>query len=702
MIVPSVTMCSFQSESCSSSDSKLYFGEVSGISNQDLNYRHVDTQRTKAYDGLQLNKSMNSSIRTANSLSQSRLESCDTANDDASSKQLVSSICMSPDSTNLYTSSSYCRTSEQLSHETSLRSIEKSSTDCSESGEHSFISEYQKEKLIPNGAGRAYLHMDRKSGSHINQNEAKDFSSILTDSLLNIDTLPESIKSAPQLSSYLNEDPIQRFHARHYDKLNQYMVFVHNYLPIPIAITVEKCQGSKVTAYILSKYSNMHMRNALTLTAKSMKCNSNKDRSKPLQKTCSNLILHFACQKHYSQCLYPGSLHNRCFSVKTKHYVFWMQLLVLEVQFHHAKPVHITHPSMCLLRNLWSELISDNLHNLSCNESDINPLKTYGFRRCSRNNSGTSGSASVFGYPIRQPEVLTNKELRTESKIRARNSFKIRSRKKQKCQSSFFFLATHSYPTIEHLDSLLKELKETGYFALFQMQETKMSKGYSSRVEWDCFVCASGNGVWKDHCAESSGIIGINGRSQDISAQKNVFNLYYELNPLNPRLTGTLKIKHIKIIPRALAWITSWQVQEFKLENGFIAWKNYLEAKHKISWPTLPNFRDSREKSNTQSFYKNVSSIKTRTGKDWFYLAVDKIVNVKGNYQTGTSYLDHLEIETSDHGTWLVKPHLNGYCDALHRSSTVNPTKDHLISDYLNLWLRGLQIAMVRFKDEIL
>lgn len=75
---------------------------------------------------------------------------------------------------------------------------------------------------------------------------------------------------------------------------------------------------------------------------------------------------------------------------------------------------------------------------------------------------------------------------------------------------------------------------------------------------------------------------------------------------------------------------------------------------------------------------------------------MDEILHIKGNYQKGTPHLDHLEIQTCDHGTWLVKPHLNGYCSDLLKSNTVNSTRDRLISDYLDLWLRGLQIAMVR------
>lgn len=376
--------------------------------------------------------------------------------------------------------------------------------------------------------------------------------------------------------------------------------------------------------------------------------------------------------------------------------------MVLEVQFHHTKPVDITHSSMCLLRNMWNELTNENLHNLSCNASDLNPSKTYGDSPNNKNNNVTAGPEPIYGSALRQPETLIDKELYTESKIRAWNSLNAESKKKRKRQWSFFFIATHSYPTTKHLYKLLKELKENGYFELFQMKKTKMPKAYTEKVEWDCFVCGSSNEVWKNHSAGTVGMTRINGRKQhEISVQGNVFNLDYKLNPLNPRLTGTLKMKHIKTIPRALAWITSWQVREFKLEDGFIAWK-YFETKHNISWSKLPIFKAGCEKSNQQSSYRDISSkrwdssLKARAKKNWFYLSVDEILHVKGNYQKGTPHLDHIEIETYDHGTWLVKPHLNGYYSDLRKSNTVNPTRDRLISDYLDLWLRGLQIAMVR------
>ncbi|CAH8624079.1 unnamed protein product [Schistosoma mattheei] len=698
MMGPGATMCSFQSESCKSNDSELYFGETSGVSNQDLNYQCVDTESMKLYSGLVLTGSTNSSIKNRNNLSQLKMESCDIDGDDYTfSEHFVSSICMLSESSNSYATSSYLHPSEQLSHESSLRFIGKSSTDCSESDKQDSRLEKQKEKLISNDAGKGYQHMDQRSSRRLGQNKGRNFSFTLANDIFNINRSSESIKSALQLSSHLTDDPIQHFHARHYAKLSQYMMFVHNHLPIPIAITVENSRGSTVSAYIFKKNSDTHMRNTLHfLGADSLKFNPNKKSSKPLQKISSNLILHFACQKHCSQCLYPGPLQNKCFSVKTKYYVFWMQLLVLEVQFHHTKPVHITHSSMCLLRNMWNELTNESLHNLSCHGSDLNPLKTYGDSPHNTNNNATSGPEPIHGSPLRQPETLIGKELYTESKIRAWNSLKVKSKKKRKRQSSFFFIATHSYPTTKHLDKLLKELKEIGYFELFQMKKTKMPKAYTEKVQWDCFVCGSSDEVWKDHSAGTVCMTGINGRKKhETSVQGNVFNLDYELNPLNPRLTGTLKIKHIKTIPRALAWITSWQVREFKLEDGFIAWK-YFETKHNISWPKLPIFKAGCKKSNQQSSYGDVSSLKTRTKKNWSYLSVDEILHVKGNYQKGTPHLDHLEIETCDHGTWLVKPHLNEYCSDLLKSNTVNSTRDGLISDYLDLWLRGLQIAMVR------
>ncbi|CAH8670988.1 unnamed protein product [Schistosoma rodhaini] len=476
-MVPSATNCSFQSESCNSNDSQLCFGETSSVSNQDSNHQRVDTESMRSYTGSELTGSMKSSIENRNDLSQLKVESCD-IDDYTCSKHSVSSICMLSELGNSYTTSSYWHPSERLSQESLLRFIGKSSTDCSESDKQDLRSEKQKEKLISKSSGKGYQHMDRRSSRQIGHNKEKNFSFTLADDL-NINPFSESIKSVSQLASHLTDDPIQRFHARYYDKLSQYMMFVRNYLPIPIAITVEKSQGSTVSAYIFEKNSDTHIRNALNfLRAESLKFNLNKESSKPLQKISSSLILHFACQKHCSQCLYPGSLQNKCFSVKTKYYVFWMQLLILEVQFHHTKPVHITHSSMCLLRNLWNELTNESLHNLSCSGSDLNPLKAYGVSPCSRNNKATSGPEPIYGSPLRQPEILIGKQLYTESKVSAWNSLKTKSKKKRKRQSSFFFIATHSYPTFEQLGKLLKELKEIGYFELFQMKETKMPKAY--------------------------------------------------------------------------------------------------------------------------------------------------------------------------------------------------------------------------------
>ncbi|XP_018654666.1 hypothetical protein Smp_170040 [Schistosoma mansoni] len=235
-MVPSATTCSFQSESCNSNDSELCFGETSSVSNQDLNHQRVDTESMKLYTGSELTGSMNSSIENRDDLSQLKMESCDIDGDDYTcSKHFGSSICMLSELGNSYTTSSYWHPSEQLSQESSLRFIGKSSTDCSESDKQDLRSEKQKEKLISKSSGKKYQHMDRRSSRRIGHNKEKNFSFTLADDL-NINPFSESIKSVSQIASHLTDDPIQRFHARYYDKLSQYMMFVRNIFPFRFAL----------------------------------------------------------------------------------------------------------------------------------------------------------------------------------------------------------------------------------------------------------------------------------------------------------------------------------------------------------------------------------------------------------------------------------------------------------------------------------
>ncbi|KAH8866040.1 hypothetical protein EWB00_004666 [Schistosoma japonicum] len=452
-------LSSFHFESRRINNSTLCSKCAASILNQDLDCLHMDTELTRPYSRFKVKPI----IKTRDGLLHSRRACYDIGNgDETSSEHLLSSICKSSDSSNSHSFTSYWDPSEKLSYESSLVFIRKSNANIVESNEQSSRSK-KHEKFISDDIWKGHSSKD-------NQQEVQRS----VDSFNEINPISESSESALQLSPYLIDDPVQRFHARHYDKLYQYMMFVHSYLPIPVAITVEKYTGSKITAYILSDNSDKYERNVLHhLQTDSAYCNSNNKSSKSLQKISSNLILHFACNKHYSQCLYPGPLQNKCFSVKTKHSVYWMQLLILEVQFNRSKPLYITHPSMQLLRNLWNELKSDILHNLTCNKSEISPSNICVIGKNRENKNVTSRPASICDTLTKRREVLTNQKLQMNSKLHSRNSLKIKSKIKTRRQLGFFFIATRSYPTSKHLDGLCKELKEIGYFELFQMEKIK-------------------------------------------------------------------------------------------------------------------------------------------------------------------------------------------------------------------------------------
>ncbi|KAH8866041.1 hypothetical protein EWB00_004666 [Schistosoma japonicum] len=682
-------LSSFHFESRRINNSTLCSKCAASILNQDLDCLHMDTELTRPYSRFKVKPI----IKTRDGLLHSRRACYDIGNgDETSSEHLLSSICKSSDSSNSHSFTSYWDPSEKLSYESSLVFIRKSNANIVESNEQSSRSK-KHEKFISDDIWKGHSSKD-------NQQEVQRS----VDSFNEINPISESSESALQLSPYLIDDPVQRFHARHYDKLYQYMMFVHSYLPIPVAITVEKYTGSKITAYILSDNSDKYERNVLHhLQTDSAYCNSNNKSSKSLQKISSNLILHFACNKHYSQCLYPGPLQNKCFSVKTKHSVYWMQLLILEVQFNRSKPLYITHPSMQLLRNLWNELKSDILHNLTCNKSEISPSNICVIGKNRENKNVTSRPASICDTLTKRREVLTNQKLQMNSKLHSRNSLKIKSKIKTRRQLGFFFIATRSYPTSKHLDGLCKELKEIGYFELFQMEKIKSTERYPATVKWNCFVCENNNGVWENNLDVIGNITGTNRRQRNKFVQENAYNLDYKLNAFNPQFVGAVKIRHIKTVPRVLAWMISWEIQEFKLEDGYVAWRNCSKSKNKTICPSLPNSKAGCKMSNSKSSCKDISSerwhslFKTRTEKGWFYLPVDEILRVKGKYRNGSQYLDHIEIKTCDRGTWLLKPHLNEYPSGLHKSNREkNLNKDCLINDHLELWLRGLQIAMVR------
>ncbi|KAK4475930.1 hypothetical protein MN116_001171 [Schistosoma mekongi] len=706
MMDSNASLSSFQFGSCSINNPKLCSEYTTSILNQDLNCLHIDTESTRPYSHFKIKPV----IKTRNGLLHSRRECYDIENgDETSSEHLISSIYKSSDSSNSHTFTSYWHSPEKRSYESSLVFIRKSNANISESNEQSSGSEKRENIFISDAIWKEYSSKDdqhevQRSSKCIDHQKGKLFPFLLVDSFNKIDPISKSFESPLQLSLHLIDDPVQRFHARHYDKLYQYMMFVHSYLPIPVAITVEKYAGSKVTAYILNDNNDIYERNVVHhLQTEWAYCNPNNKSSKFSQEISPNLILHFACHKHYSQCLYPGSLQNRCFSMKTKHSASWMQLLILEVQFRYSKPLHTTHPSMRLLRSLWNELISDVLHNLTCNRSEVSPSNICAIGKNRESKNVKSRPASVCDTLTKRREVLTNEKFQMDFKLHARSSLKIKSKRKTRRLLGFFYIATRSYPTYKHLDGLCKELKEIGYFELFQKEKLKSTESNPAIVKWNCFACESNNEFWENNSDVIGNTIGTNRRQHNKFVEKSAYNLDYELNTLNPQFVGAVKIRHIKLVPRALAWMISWEIQEFKLEDGFVAWRNCPRSKNKTIWPSLPNSKESCKKSNSKSSCKDISSerwyssCKTRTEKGWFYLPLDEILRVKGNYRKGSQYLDHIEIKTCDRGTWLLKPHLNGYPSGLHKSNTEKSlNKDCLVNGHLELWLRRLQIAMVR------
>ncbi|CAH8448667.1 unnamed protein product [Heterobilharzia americana] len=625
---PNETLCSSQPESYSSCGSREYHEGTGNTSEQYAEEITVSEVQMNSHSDCESSSSLGSVSKPQNFRKNLRLTPIIyEVTNQRSQHTSISSICSLNEAKNTYTYDHYWDSSQNLSHKISQMSVMKAKTSCSISSEDLF-----KQDII--STKKEFLLTDNKQAkAGIISGKEQSLQSILfgnsTLMFHSINPKNQSVKSAPQLSINWTDDPIQRFHARHYDKLLEYMAYVHSYLPIPVAVTVEKCSGPKLTAYLPNQEENVSdtygTESDLSSTLKNSRSEiiintSSKQNRKSLNRASTNMILHFACNRHHPQCLYPGSAENKYFSVNTRHFGIWMQLLVLEVQYMCQKPVHVNHPSMTILRILWTELINNSLRNLSYAERDPNMSQTYTAHLYNENNIAANRSVSVCGTLTRHSEIINNQGLQRGPKPLTWNSLRFKSMKKPKKQPSFFIIATQSYPKSSDHDILVEELKEAGYFELFQMRKpskhNEISDPYPTRTSWDCFVCGNDDATWRNYSEENARISGIKKRVQKNSPVKeNVFNLHYELNAVNPRLIGKLKFRHIKRFPRALAWLSSWKTRDFRLENGFIAWKECDKKRNKSTRQSLTNFIVTTRKLQRQTSLKTVTSpIKCTTG----------------------------------------------------------------------------------------
>ncbi|KAF5403188.1 hypothetical protein PHET_03453 [Paragonimus heterotremus] len=525
-------------------------------------------------------------------------------------------------------------------------------------------------------------------------------------------------KSAPQLALSRHVDAIQRFHEQYYDKLTQYMNRVLVHVPFPAAISLIDPSPTKSNAKIPPEL--------LWLDNRQPDHADDFDRICLIHSTFTNalplLTLYFSCSVQQKQCIYPGNERNTCFQFRTTNPITWMQLIILGTQIRYGRPLPSTHPTLDALRQLWSGI---------CGRSSIYSLHTGGgnsshsVRRVHSDNArhtcvrSTATPVERVSRPasLCEPSTTKSKSFQWMNRVRTWNSMRVRSRRKLNKVNSFFLLATRAFPNGKECESLVKELRDARFFDIFELDQVKQQ----NPNRWCCFLCkqqsrlsshenilAKSNYAWKEDRWEP-----ISGHSYVLS-----FN---RPSQRSPELFGFLKVKYIRHLPRALAWVNRWQTQVVVLRAGFLKWrkcskdhaKDVQAYQRKSDLCPVSGWRETiNDVSNYSGIISQPESPESQpdTDRPWSFITISDITNIESLRHRLTGLTIKLEIKTTNSGTVMLKSITN----KTQRSTAsqpvravsyvidfaqCNPEPDVSDMDELALWSRLLQVAIVRDKS---
>ncbi|KAF6773719.1 hypothetical protein AHF37_07459 [Paragonimus kellicotti] len=525
-------------------------------------------------------------------------------------------------------------------------------------------------------------------------------------------------KSAPQLILSRQVDAIQRFHERYYHKLTQYMNRVLVHIPFPVAISLVDPSPTNLNAKIPLEL--------LWLDNRQSDHADDFDRMYRIHSTFTNafplLTLYFSCSVQQEQCLYPGNERNTCFQFRTANPITWMQLIILGTQIRYGRSLPSTHPTMDALRRLWSGI---------CGRSSTYSLHTGGGNSSNsvRRVHSDSTRHSCFrttAAPVKQvsrpaslcePPTTKSKSFQWMNRVRTWNSMRVRSRRKLNKVNSFFLLATRAFPNGKECESLVKELRDARFFDIFELDQFKQQ----SPNRWCCFLCkqqsrrssrgdilAKSNYAWEEDCWEPS----------NRHSRVHSFN---RPSQRSPELFGFLKVRYIKHLPRAVAWMNRWQIQMVVLRAGFLKWRKCskdhakdAEAYHRKSvLRPVSGWRATvKDVSNCSAIISQPESLEsqTDTGRPWSFITVSSITNIESTRHRRTGLTIKLEIKTTNSGTVMLKSMTNKTRRSIaNRSVRAVPyvtdftqcisKPDVSDVDELALWSRLLQVAIVRDKS---
>ncbi|KAF7257876.1 hypothetical protein EG68_05219 [Paragonimus skrjabini miyazakii] len=525
-------------------------------------------------------------------------------------------------------------------------------------------------------------------------------------------------KSAPQLVLSRQVDAIQRFHEQYYDKLTQYMNRVLVHVPFPAAVSLVDPSPTKLNVKIPLEL--------LWLDNRQLDHANDFDRIYRIHSTFTNafpsLTLYFSCSVQQEQCLYPGNERNTCFQFQTTNAITWMQLIILGTQIRYGRSLPSTHPTMDALRHLWSGI---------CGRSSTYSLHTGGGNssnsvRRVRSDSARHMCIQTTAAPVErvsrpaslcEPPTTKSKSFQWMNRVRTWNSMRVRSRRKLNKVSSFFLLATRAFPNGKECESLVKELRDARFFDIFELDQVKRQ----NPNRWCCFLCKQqSRRSSRGNILTKTNYVWEEDRLEPISRHLHVLS-FNRPSQRSPELFGFLKVRYIRHLPRALAWVNRWQIQVVVLRAGFLKWRKCskdhakdVEAYHRKS--DLRPVSGWRGTTNDVSNYSGITSQRespesqSDTDRPWSFITVSDITNIESLRHRRTGLTIKLEIKTTNSGTVMLKSITN----KTRRSTASQPVRavSYVIDfaqcfpkpdvsdvDELALWSRLLQVAIVRDKS---
>ncbi|KAA0196504.1 hypothetical protein FBUS_04858 [Fasciolopsis buskii] len=409
--------------------------------------------------------------------------------------------------------------------------------------------------------------------------------------------------SSPQLSPMDQQDPIQRFHQRYYDKLLRYVNILQDQFPFPVAVSYQNTDKNNKSQRNISK-GFVWFLNEYDYLSNNRKVNGNDDFYGQSEKINGpdrcELHLHFACSRHRAQCIYSGNNLASCFDVKTKYPLLWIQLLILWNQARYGRAIPTTHPAIYPLRQLWSVLVNMPV------ETPLERRVRLGLTNdLGRNSTGRPQSACETTNHSATLASATNARTTPAGKLRLWSSTRTRSKVGLAKAGSFFLLATRAYPNQKECERLTRELQSSLLFESFVRNEDSQSyqacgsynqpgkisaktpghiaprKSYN----WSCVLCkyASDTTSMRSPCSRGAPLARRESESESLDDIPTTISNSQRQSHWIPHMTGVLRSRHLKNMPKALSWLSNWQVNEFVLRDTWFGWHRWKLVNKRIA-----------------------------------------------------------------------------------------------------------------------